>query len=311
MDKKIHTSLIRLIKNDLYPEMVRATAISYLSAYNNPLADSVVVEMLYNIEPLVRERAIDAFNTNDAQKLINTIFPLLNDPIRMVRIAAASKLSVVGKEFFTDEQFKKLNEVLDEYLQTLKYTADFPSGKYNLGNYYSNKGDYAKAEKFYLDAIKLDNDLYPAKSNLALLYYNQGKLKEAENLFLDLIKNHSEYTQGEYYLGLLYAEQKRYSEAAQVLEKATFKADVNPRIYYNLGLIYQYLNNQKKAESSLLKANSISPNQFDIIYALADFYIKAGDLTRAMKYAEELNEKFPGNPEIEKLLNYLSQRLNN
>ena len=165
--------------------------------------------------------------------------------------------------------------------------------------------------KFYLDAIKMDSHFYPAKSNLAMLYYNQGKLKEAENLFLDLIKNHSEYTQGEYYLGLLYAEQQRYSEAAEVLEKATLKADVNPRIYYNLGLIYQFLNDKVKAESSLLKANSISPNQFDIIYALADFYIKSANYTTAMKYAEELKIKFPSNSMVEQLHSYILQQKNN
>ena len=110
------TSLIRLIKNDLYPEMVRATAISYLSAFNTPTTDSVIKEMLYNLEPLVRERAIDAFNTSDAEELVKVISPLMVDPIKMVRIAAASKLSVLEKEFFTEEQFKKLNDVLDEYL---------------------------------------------------------------------------------------------------------------------------------------------------------------------------------------------------
>jgi tetratricopeptide (TPR) repeat protein len=305
------TSLIRLIRNDLYPEMVRATAISYLSAYNNPAADSVIKEMLYNIEPLVRERAIDAYNTSDAEELVKVISPLLDDPIKMVRIAAASKLSVLGKEFLTDEQFQKLNEVLDEYRLTLEYTADFPSGKYNLGNFYSNKGDYLKAENYYTNAIKMDDRFYPAKSNLAMLYYNQGKLREAENLFLDLIKNHPEYNEGEYYLGLLYAEQKRYKEAADILEKATLGTDVNPRIYYNLGLIYQYLNNSVKAESSLLKAYSISPDEFDIMYALVDFYIKKENYTTAMKYAKEMKEKFPSIPAGEQLRAYIEQKVNN
>jgi len=305
------TSLIRLIKNDLYPEMVRATAISYLSAYNNLVADSIIKEMLYNLEPLVRERAIDAFNPNSAQELLRVIFPLLDDPIRMVRIAAAAKLSALGKEIFTDEQLKKLNEVLDEYLKTLEYTADFPSGKFNLGNFYSNKGDYIKAEKFYKDAIKADRMFYPAKSNLALLYYNQGKLKEAENLFIDLMDNHSEFTDAEYYLGLLYAEQKRYIEAAEILERATLKSNVNPRIFYNLGIIYQYLNDSKKAKASLLKSYSLMPDNFDVIYALADFYIKAGDHTKAMKYAEELKIKFPSNPAGEQLRKYIVEKVDN
>jgi tetratricopeptide (TPR) repeat protein len=198
---------------------------------------------------------------------------------------------------------------LDEYLKTLEYTADFPSGKYNLGNFYSNKGDYLKAENYYTNAIKMDDRFYPAKSNLAMLYYNQGKLNEAENLFRNLNKNHPEYSEGEYYLGLLYAEQKKYKEAAEILEKATLRENINPRIYYNLGLIYQYLNNSVRAEASLLKANSISPNQFDIIYALADLYIKAGDHTNAMKYAEELKIKFPSNPAGSQLLNFIDDQM--
>jgi len=303
------TSLIRLIKNDLYPEMVRATAISYLSAYKSPAADSVIKEMLYNTEPLVRERAIDAFNTNNASDLVKVLTPLLNDPTKIVRIAAASKLSVLGKEFFTDEQFRKLNEVLDEYRLTLEYTADFPSGKFNLGNFYSNKGDYIKAEKFYKDAIKADRLFFPAKSNLAMLYYNNGELNKAEEIFLDLIKNHPEYSEGNYYLGLLYAEQKRYNEAAEILEKATLNVNVNPRIYYNLGLIYQYLNNPAKAESSLLKAYSVSTNEFDIIYALTDFYIKRENFTTAMKYANEIKEKFPSNPAGEQLRKYIEDKV--
>jgi tetratricopeptide (TPR) repeat protein len=304
------TSLIKLIKSDLYPEIVRATAITYLSAYNNPISLSTIKEMLDNPEPIIRERAIDAFNTSDAKELVKVISPLLDDPIKMVRIAAASKLSALGKEFFTDEQFKNLSEVLEEYLKTLEYTADFPTGKFNLGNFYSNKGDYIRAEKFYNDAIKADSLFYPAKSNLALLYYNNGELNKAEEIFLDLIKNHPEYSEGNYYLGLLYAEQKRYKEAAAILEKATFKTVVNPRIYYNLGLIYQYLNDGAKAEASLMKAYSSSPNEFDVLYALADFYIKRDNYPTALKYANELKLKFPSNPAGEEIVNYINEKNN-
>ncbi len=299
------TSLIKLIKSDLYPEMVRATAISYLSAYNSSATSSTIAEMLDNPEPIIRERAIDAFNTNDVDELVKALTPLLNDPTKMVRIAAASKLSVLGKEFFTEAQFKKLNETLEEYLTTLEYTADFPTGKFNLGNFYSNKGDFIKAERFYKDAIKADKMFYPAKSNLAMLYYNNGELNKAEEIFLELIKNHPEYTEGNYYLGLLYAEQKRYDEAADILERAALRENVNPRIYYNLGLIYQYLNNPNESRIIFIKAYSISPNEFDVLYALADFYIKKESYPSAMKYVNEMKLKFPSNPTGEQLVKYI------
>jgi tetratricopeptide (TPR) repeat protein len=124
-----------------------------------------------------------------------------------------------------------------------------------------------------------------------------------------LIKNHKEYTQGEYYLGLLYAEQKRYREAADILEEATKRPDVNPRIYYNLGLIYQYLKEEKKAESSLLKAYAVSSNEFDIIYALVDFYIKNGNKNIALKYANEIDKKFPSNPAGKQILDFIQNQM--
>jgi tetratricopeptide (TPR) repeat protein len=265
--------------------------------------------MLNDPEPIIRETAVNVYNSNDQTEFIKTLVPILNDPIKMVRITAANRLSVFPEESFSETQFQTLSSVLNEYLKTLEYTADFPTGKFNLGSIYSNKGDITKAEKFYNRAIQEDSLFYPAKSNLALLYYNQGKLKEAENLFLNLIKNHKEYTQGEYYLGLLYAEQKRYKEAADILEEATKKPNVNPRIYYNLGLIYQYLKEEKKAESSLLKAYTVSPNEFDIIYALVDLYIKKGNKNIALKYANEIDEKFPSNPAGKQILDFIQNQM--
>lgn len=305
------TSLIKLIKSNLYPEIVRATALTYLSDYNSKTTNSIIKEMLDDPEPIIRERAINAFSTNSSIELVNTITPLLNDPIKMVRIAAASKLSVLPKDNFTDDQYKTQTKVLEEYLNTLKYTADFPSGKFNLGNYYSNAGDYIKAEKFYNDAIKTDSMFYPAKSNLALLYYNNGELNKAEGLFLDLIKKHPEYTEGNYYLGLLYAEQQRYKEAAEVLEKATRNNNVTPRIYYNLGLIYQYLNDEVKSETALKKAYSLSPDDFDILYALSDYYLKQKRYKEAEKYVSEIKIKFPSKPVGKQISDYIDQMKQN
>ena len=237
------------------------------------------------------------------------ISPLLNDPQKAVRIQAANKLSILRKEDFTEAQFKTLTKVLNEYFETIKYSADFPAGRFNLGNYYSNKGDVINAEKNYNKAIEFDSLFYPAKANLAMLYYNSGKLKESEDLFLDLIKKNPKYTEANYSLGLLYAEQKRFDKAVLQLEIAAIKTISNARIYYNLGLLYQYLNDFTKAEEALLKAYSILPNDFDIIYALADFYIKRGIRDKSVLYATEINEKFPSNPAGQNLLNHIKSNM--
>jgi tetratricopeptide (TPR) repeat protein len=303
------TNLFKIIENDLYPGIIRATAVRYLGRYSNERAYNKIKSTLNDVEPVVRVEAIDAFTANNEEDFVNSLFPLLNDPVKVVRIQAANRLSMLSKESFSEEQFNTLSSVLDEYLETIKYSADFPAGRYNLGNFYSNKGDFTNSELNYKRAIEFDSLFYPAKSNLAMLYYNNGKLIEAENLFKDLITNHSEYTEGNYFLGLLYAEQNRFKEAAEQLEIATGKTENRSRIYYNLGLIYQQLNETSKAESYLLKGYSLFPNDFDIIYALVDFYVKRGNKSNALKYANEIKQKFPSNPTAQQLLDYINNQM--
>jgi tetratricopeptide (TPR) repeat protein len=303
------TSLIKIIENDLYPEIIRAAAVNYLGGYSNEKAYNKIKTALNDVEPVVRVEAIDAFTANDEEDFVNSLLPLINDPVKVVRIQAANKLSMLPKESFSEKQFKTLTSVLDEYLETLKYSADFPAGRYNLGNFYSNKGDFTNSELNYKRAIEFDSLFYPAKSNLAMLYYNNGKLQEAESLFKDLIQNHPEYNEGNYFLGLLYAEQSRFKEAAEQLEIAATKMERNRRIYYNLGLIYQQLNETSKAESYLLKGYSLFPNDFDIIYALIDFYAKRGNKNEALKFVNELNQKFPSNPTARQLLEYIKTQM--
>ena len=292
----VDTILIKLINNDLYPEIVRATAIQYLSGYASNKVDSVITETLNDPEPIVRETAVNVLRTNESDKLIKLLTPLLNDPVKIVRLAAANRLSNVKKEFFTEIQYKNLESVLPEYLNALNYTADFPTGKFNLGNYYYNIGNYQKAEKLYNDAIKLDSLQYPAKINLALLYHKQGEFNKSENLLLNVAKYNHDVEDSYYYLGLLKAEQKKYEEAALYLGKAILLPNPNPRVYYNLGLIYQYLNKPKKSEEILLRGLSKSPNNFNIIYALSDFYIKMGNKKKALLFANELKVKYPDYP---------------
>jgi len=301
--------LTSIIGNENYPAIIRATAISYLSNYTNPAVSSTIIKMLKQNEPLIRMAAINSFTTTDAELAKNVLFPLLSDTVKMVRLAAVNRLSGISKEYFSEDQLKILNKVSDEYYQSLLYTSDFPSGKYNLGNYFADKGDVDKAIRFYNDAIKLDSLFYPAKSNLAMLYYKTNRLNEAENLFLNLVKKNPEYKDGHYYLGLLYAEQGRYKEATENLELAAKEKSDNGRIYYNLGLLYQKLNDFKLAEQKLLQAYEKSPDDFDIIYALADYYSMKSNFDKALKYANELKEKFPNDPTGVRLLKYISEKL--
>jgi Flp pilus assembly protein TadD len=97
----------------------------------------------------------------------------------------------------------------------------------------------------------------------------------------------------QYSLGSLLAEEKKYAEAAKYLERAASGMPTRARIHYNLGLLLQHLRQDSDAETSLLKAQELEPDNLDYLYALADFYLKRNKLKKARSIAQEMVARHP------------------
>jgi tetratricopeptide (TPR) repeat protein len=302
------SGLLRIINSNLYPEIIRATAIGYLSGYPSFRAQEAVRKALNDPDPLLRHTAVEDYSAGDSASLLRILAPLLNDPVKSVRTEAAYRLSTFRKSAFNEIQYRLFRTALDEYKVSQEYVADFPTGRYNLGNFYSNSGDQVLAEENYREAISMDNLFYPAKVNLAILCYKQGRMEEAGNLFRDLIANHPDLTEGYYYLALLYGEEKKYPEAIALLETASMKSSHDPRILYNLGLLYQMTNQNEKCETTLVKGLQMDPCNFDLLYALFAFYTKQDNRVKAAPYVEKLKTCFPEVKQVQELYNDFSKR---
>jgi tetratricopeptide (TPR) repeat protein len=250
---------------------------------------------------LLRREAAENYMADDSAGLLRILVPLLGDPIKTVRMEAAYRLSTYKKDAFSETQYRLFSKALEEYKRSLEYLADFPSGRFNLGNYYSKTNDLPGAEENYLEAIALDNLFYPAKINLAMLYYQQGKIEPAEKLFQNLIAVHPEVPEGYYYLALLYGEQKRYPEAIALLETASTKQGTNPRIWYNLALLYQMTGQNGKCEETFLKGLRQDPCNYDLLYAIYSFYMNHHDRGKAAPIVVKLKSCYPGNKAIQEL----------
>ena len=288
------SGLLRIINSNLYPEIIRSTAIVYLSAYPGEGAQDAVHKALNDPDPLLRHTATENYLPPDSAALFTAIAPLLNDPVKSVRMGAANRLSTYKKEAFNEIQYRLFQVAMDEYKKAQEYVADFPTGRYNLGNYYSKKHDLTKAEENYREAITIDNLFYPAKINLAMIYYQQGKMEQAEKLFLDLVKNHPDVQNGFYYLALLYGEQKKYTEAIDLLETALTRQGDPVRICYNLGLLYQVTGQDAKCVSTLEKGLILEPCNYELLYALFAFHMNRNDRRNAAPVIEKLSKCFPG-----------------
>ena len=292
-DPQAKDPLIRLAGDDLYPAIVRATALQLLGDYPSDESTAVFNRELSDPEALLRYTAVTNVNTTDPEEFVELVSPLLFDPVRGVRMQAASRLAGLPTPLFKAYQQEALDEALTEYVAAMEYSLDFAFAGHNLGNLYAQLGDAQRAETYYRAAIEIDDLFYPAKANLAVLLNSQGRNEEAERLLRQILESYPEQYDAAYSLGLLLAEMSRYEEAAQYLRRAGEGMPERPRIFYNLGLIYQQLGQSVEAEAALGRTVELEPDNLDYLYALADHYVKRGEFRQALRIAEQMIASHP------------------
>ncbi|HSM31936.1 MAG TPA: tetratricopeptide repeat protein, partial [Woeseiaceae bacterium] len=247
-------------------------------------------------EPLLRHAGIEALATEEPGILAELLAPLLFDPVRAVRLRAASRLAGIPREVLTAEQSAALDRELDAYVAAMRSMLDFAASGLNLGNLYEMQGDPDTAERYYRKAIEVDDLFFPAKMNLAVLLSRQGRDSEAEALLRDVLDAYPEQYHAAYSLALVLVASGRREEAVQYLDRAAGGLPERPRIHYNRGLLLAQLGRDVDAEAALRTALRLEPDSVDYLYALIDFYARRNRLEEALELARRMIEAHPANP---------------
>ena len=288
--------------------IVRASALMLLQRYPTDTGRRASLRGLKDPEALVRVAAVRGLQHLPIEELQQRLAPMLHDPIRAVRVEAARILSQVPPNGFNEEDRKAFDDALAEYMTGQEALGDQPGAHLNVAVVHANRGDFEKARQEYLTAIRLDPRFVPARINLAMLCDQQGEKEEAAGWFREAIELEPELAEAHYSLGLLLAEdESRLAEAAESLATAARLAPENPRIHYNYGLALQRLKRPDDAERELSAAYNLAPGVPDYLYALAILYSQEERWTRAIKCAEELVRRAPGDRQMQDLLNQLKR----
>ncbi|MBL0731262.1 MAG: tetratricopeptide repeat protein, partial [Desulfosarcina sp.] len=287
------TKLISLSRDQLFPCIVRATALSLLSSYPSKLSYTALETALSDPDALIRQTAIETINLLQFDKDATLIFPLLYDPVKAVRIQAALGVASIKNLRLAKDQEKVFEAVKKEYFSVMEYSGDFPSGRYNLALMYHALGEDDKAIENYKHSIEIDNLFLPSKNNLAMLYNSKGENEKAEKLFMQILEDQPQMYDIAYSLGLLLVEEKKYDQGIIYLQKAAGGLPDRARIHYNLGLLLQFQKKETASEKSLLQALLLEPDNFDFLFALANHYIKRNQLENARKVADKMVKLFP------------------
>ncbi|MDP5218452.1 multiheme c-type cytochrome [Ruegeria sp. 2205SS24-7] len=137
------------------PAIIRATALWLLQQSAAQRVRDVAVGLLDDPDPMVRASAVGLL-TNAGPDEIARMLPLLQDPLRVVRIAAARAiLSAGGTQISRDGQ-ESLRQALSEWRSSLVNRADFPETHLVLGGMALTMRNLPAAQKAFEEVTLLD-----------------------------------------------------------------------------------------------------------------------------------------------------------
>jgi Tfp pilus assembly protein PilF len=216
--------------------------------------------------------------------------PLLADSLKAIRIEAAGLLAAVPAAQLSAEQRVGFERAAAEYVASQQYNADRAEARVNLGTFYANRGDVAKAEGEIKAAIALDVGYVPAYVNLADLYRASGRDTAGESILRDGLKRAPKSAMLHHALGLALVRLKHTDAALGELERATILAPDNARFAYVYAVALHSAGKSKEAIARLEKTLAAHPNDRDVLQALASFHQARGDNAVAEKDAERLRQ---------------------
>ncbi len=298
-------ALVKLAGDDTKPNVARASALSLLRRYPSPASVQAIQRGLADDDPLVRLSALRGLELLEPKDRLGPAYPLLNDPIRAVRIEAARVMASVPRTMMTTEQREVLDRAIAEYVESQRVNADRPSAHLNLGVLYTQSGKFDKAEAAYRTALRVDPSFVQAYVNLADLYRLEGHDDEGERILREALEIAPRNADVHQALGLLLVRHKRMSEAVKSLaQSATLRPD-NPHYSYVYAVALNTTGRSDEAIKVLKKAHARHPNDREILYALVVFNRDMGNLDVAGQYAEKLIVLSPQDPAARGLLNQL------
>lgn len=290
-----------LAQNPQRPGIARATALTLLPSYASSGSLESVRQGVQASDALVRASAVRTLESVPAAERVRIAAPLLDDSVRVVRVAVGHVLAGVPDHFLSTGQLAKRAQVIDELINAERTNDERPESHMNLAALYVQMGRAEAAEEELRTALRLDPQFVPAMLNLADLYRGLQREAEGERLLERAVGAAPDAPAPRHALGLLRVRQGNRQQALELLADAARLAPQDPRYSYVYGVALHSMGDVHKSIAVLEAAHKNAPADRDILLALIKFQWDRGDKDAARKYASKLVQLSPGDPAAESL----------
>jgi predicted CXXCH cytochrome family protein len=279
------------------PPIRQATLIEKLAGFPSRLAMETSSRYLSDPNPLIRRAAVSALQSMPPQVRWQLLKPLIEDPVKSVRLEVARSLSDVLSQL-SDPDAKRLGKLIDEYREWLDYNADTPAGQLAIGILESGMGFSILAEQAYLKAIAIESNYVPALINLADMYREIGSDGEAGALLQRALEIAPDSANANHAYGLYLVRSGKQGEALDYLATATRQEDTNPRHVYVYAVALDSTGQTDAAIQIIDEASGRWPNNIDLYYLQVSYMDKTGNTQDIHRYLSPLATVAADNPQV-------------
>jgi predicted CXXCH cytochrome family protein len=297
--------LTELILDRESPAIVRATALEALSDYLGPEALPAVQAGLAAEDPLIRRGATQAVAGVGAGPRWRLLSPLLDDPVKAVRIEAASALSDIPLQDLDPTQAERLGRGLAEYQASERFNADRVEHWVNLAGFHARRGDMASAEAAYAEGERRDSRYPPLYINRADMYRAADRDEEAGTVLETGLSQMPDDGALHHAHGLWLIRAQRPEDGLAALARAFELTPDAPRFGYVYGVALNSMEQTVRATEVWRSVLAQRPYDRDTLYALALALRDRGQPMQALVYARRLARLLPGDAGVTRLVDEL------
>jgi tetratricopeptide (TPR) repeat protein len=294
--------LLGIVRDESTPGIARATALKRLGEYLDSDSFAAARTALQSPDAVVRLAAVELLGETDTVTRWTVLSPLLADPVRAVRIAAAEQVADCVPGDVAPEAARAFQQALSEYVSAQKLNADRPEAHLNLGDVFARQGRAQEAQDQYQQAIRLWPGFAPAYINLADLSRARQQDDVAERWLTAGAKVAPWNADVLFALGLLRTRQHRSAESVQLLQEAAVLAPANAHYAYVYGVDLYSTGKTTQALEVLRQAHERFPGNRELLLGLASLAADSGDTPAARSYAERFVDMAPADPRGRQML---------
>ena len=261
-------SLVQIATDPAQPAIARATAFEALERYPSRPTLEAARAGLGERDALVRRASIEALAALPPEQRLILFTPLLDDPVRTVRMEAASALAdAIGGA--APGQQGAFSRAALEFEAAQLFNADRPEARVTLGGFYARQGRFDEAQAQLQAALTLDPAFVPAYVNQADLLRVQGRDGDAEQMLRAGLQKLPGDAALHHTLGLTLVRLKRNGEALGELQRATRLAPADARFAYVYAVGLHSTGQPKAALAEIARGLKYHPEDPDLLSASA------------------------------------------